>query len=614
MNRRYLIIAIILIWAVSGFAQNADDVISLKILSPADTLEAGKSNPFSIEVTIKKTFHINSNKPTEDYLIPASIEFNAQNGLIYGEAEFPEPKIKTLGFSQKPVSIYEGTFVIKTAVTLPASFQSSEVDISGVIGYQACDDNMCMIPAEMNFKKTFKVASLPEGMIPSQEETQPEKKKTAGQDSVSQTPEEGEFAKSVGGKGLFFTFLLIFLGGLALNLTPCVYPIIPITIGYFGGQAEGRKGKLIVHALLYVLGMAATYSSLGVIAALTGSLFGSALQNPIVLIGIALVLVGLALSMFDLYEFRLPFFLTKRVGGSKKGFLGSLFMGLTVGLVAAPCIGPFILGLLTYVGEKGDVFLGFLMFFVLALGLGLPFLFLAIFSGSINKLPKSGSWMVWVRKIFGFILIAMAIYFLKPLFPNTLVYYLCFAVTLFLGGIYLAWIEPTEMKNKVFPFIRNIIGIVFFMVALFFAVRGIEAHVEASLNKARLESGSAMQGEMIHWSSYTDAKIQEAEEAAKPVFLDFYADWCIPCKELDNFTYKDPKIVDISRKFIMLKVDLTTTNHPLYEKLRNKFKIKGVPTLVLLNADGSEVRDARVVGFIKAEGLLNKMKKVMELN
>jgi len=114
MNRRYLIIAIILIWAVSGFAQNADDVISLKILSPAHTLEAGKSNPFSIEVTIKKTFHINSNKPTEDYLVPVSIEFNAQKGLIFGEAEFPKPEIKTLGFSQKPLSIYEGTFVIKT--------------------------------------------------------------------------------------------------------------------------------------------------------------------------------------------------------------------------------------------------------------------------------------------------------------------------------------------------------------------------------------------------------------------------------------------------------------------------------------------------------------------
>jgi len=170
------------------------------------------------------------------------------------------------------------------------------------------------------------------------------------------------------------------------------------------------------------------------------------------------------------------------------------------------------------------------------------------------------------------------------------------------------------MKNKVFPFIRNIIGTVFFMVALFLAVRGIEGYVEASLNKTRFESGSAMQGEMIHWSSYTDAKIQEAEEAAKPVFLDFYADWCIPCKELDDLTYKDPKIVDISRKFIMLKVDLTTTNQPLAAKLRNKFKIKGVPTLVLLNADGSEVREARVVGFIKAEGLLTKMKKVVEIN
>ena len=214
-------------------------------------------------------------------------------------------------------------------------------------------------------------------------------------------------------KGLFLIFIGAFFGGLALNLTPCIYPLIPITISYFGGQAEGKKGSVILHSVIYVVGMAATYSILGSIAAFTGSLFGAALQIPAVLIGVAAVMVLLALSMFNVYEIRVPAFMNKFAGGSQKGYFGTFFMGLTCGIIAAPCIGPFVLGLLTYVGNRGNVLLGFSLFFVLALGLGIPFLLLGIFSGSLNKLPRSGAWMVWVRTIFGFILLAMAVYFLK---------------------------------------------------------------------------------------------------------------------------------------------------------------------------------------------------------
>ena len=192
-------------------------------------------------------------------------------------------------------------------------------------------------------------------------------------------------SEGFGDRGIFVTLLLVFLGGLALNLTPCVYPMIPITISYFGGQSQGKKGSLVAHACLYVIGMAVTYSVLGVFAAMTGSLFGTALQYPPVLIGIALVMVLLALSMFDVYEFRMPAFLNRLAGGSQKGFAGTFLMGLTVGIVAAPCIGPFVLGLLTYVGNKGNAFLGFVLFFVLALGMGVPFIVLGVFSGSISK-------------------------------------------------------------------------------------------------------------------------------------------------------------------------------------------------------------------------------------
>jgi thiol:disulfide interchange protein DsbD len=163
--------------------------------------------------------------------------------------------------------------------------------------------------------------------------------------------------------------------------------------------------------------MAITYSILGTVAALTGSLFGSALQNPLVLLLIAFVLVALSLSMFGVYEIKMPAFFTRIAGQSSQGILGAFLMGLTVGILAAPCIGPFIIGLLSYVGQKGDPVLGFWTFFVLALGMGTPFIFLGILSGSLNRLPRSGEWMVWVKRIFGFVMLGSIGSYRPPLQP-----------------------------------------------------------------------------------------------------------------------------------------------------------------------------------------------------
>jgi len=182
----------------------------------------------------------------------------------------------------------------------------------------------------------------------------------------------------------------VFIAGLALNLTPCVYPIIPITVGFFAQQAKERKGGTFGLAVAYVLGMAVTYSALGVTAALTGRLFGTALQNPIVVGVIVAVMLALAASMFGLWELRVPAW-AMRASGGRGGVFGALLMGLVVGFVAAPCIGPFVLGLLTYVGQQGSPLLGFVLFFTLAMGLGLPYLLLGTFTGAINKLPASGA-------------------------------------------------------------------------------------------------------------------------------------------------------------------------------------------------------------------------------
>jgi thiol:disulfide interchange protein DsbD len=606
-------------------AQNRDEIISVAVKASAEKFQPGATYPLEIILKITNPYHINPQIPSDPILVPTTISLDGGKDVRFSSVEFPEPEVKILDFSEMPLAIYEGTLVLTTSVSLPENFSGSTLNIQGNLEYQACDDSTCMAPASLEFSRSFPV----EGAAHVEEEiddSRPAKKDSAepanegsGQEPVSKEhdvvalPQEGSFARTIGDKGLFLTFILIFLGGLALNLTPCVYPIIPITIGYFGGQAEGRKGGAVIHAFIYVLGMAVTYSALGLIAALTGSLFGSAMQNPVVLVAIALVLVTMALSMFNLYEFRLPSFLTSLAGGRKKGLFGTFFMGLTVGIVAAPCIGPFVLGLLTYVGEKGDLLLGFLMFFVLALGLGLPFLFLAIFSGSITKLPKSGAWMVWVRTIFGFILIAMAIYFLKPLFPGGLLYSLALGTVLFTGGIYMAWIEPTKLQGKAFPVIRNIIGLIFLVLAVFFASSGIQSYVDSRLSEVQMTAGAQISSDQIRWAHYSDDIINQAREEAKPVFLDFYADWCIPCKELDKFTFKDERIIDLSRKFVMVKVDLTKSSDPLVKKLTGAYGIKGVPTLVMLKAGGDESVESRIVGFIKPEGLSEKMNQALSL-
>jgi len=218
---------------------------------------------------------------------------------------------------------------------------------------------------------------------------------------------------------MLWTLLGIFAGGIALNLTPCIYPLIPITVSYFGGRSARGRRNLMFHGACYVGGLAVTNSVLGVFAALTGGLLGSALQHPIALALVAAILIFFATSLFGLWELRMPHGLTQAAAKTWTGYLGSLFMGMTLGIVASACIGPFILGLLTWVATIGSIWIAFLIFFTLSLGLGLPLFFLALFSGQLSKLPRSGEWMLWVKKLLGWILVGMAAYFIRPLWPGT---------------------------------------------------------------------------------------------------------------------------------------------------------------------------------------------------
>jgi thiol:disulfide interchange protein DsbD len=643
MKRLCLSIALMSLLGALVFAQREEPIVTVKIIPSAETFKPGQTYDLAIELTIRSPYHINSDQPTEDYLIPVTVDLTPKKGITFGKVIFPPADMRKLELSENPLSIYEGKVQIKTSVALAADFKEKELLIDGRIGYQACDNRSCLAPTDVAFSRkiavevsgikaadTSKVGAAKElaqeQKTPPQAPPQTTPSATAPPANAEKAPQAAEskpqgIKKATGkfeGKGLFLMFLLVFLGGLALNLTPCVYPLIPITISYFGGQSQGKKGSLVAHSVIYVIGMAVTYSILGVIAAFTGSLFGTALQYPPVLIGIVLIMVILALSMFNVYELRVPAFLNQLAGGSRKGFFGTFFMGLTVGIVAAPCIGPFVLGLLTYVGDKGNVLLGFFLFFVLALGLGVPFLFLGIFSGSISRMPRSGAWMVWVRTIFGFILIAMAIYFLKPLFPNGLFYNLTLALTMFVAGIYMAWIEPTKTPAKAFPYVRNVVGIIFFAIGLFVAATGIQGYLDeeiaVKMSGLAVEKRAGSVTDAVQWFAYSDEKVAEASRSGRPVLIDFWADWCIACKELDKRTFSEPEVIEASKSFVMLKVDSTSAKDLQAKAVCQKYRVKGFPTLVFLAADGKEVEDIRVTGFEPKKDFLPKMQKTLELS
>ncbi|MCL4550365.1 MAG: protein-disulfide reductase DsbD [Bacteroidetes bacterium] len=571
----FLILAVIsFVNSSAQFDQNIK-VVNIKLENSQKKAARNSLLKVALKVSVEKGWHINSNKPHEDFLIPTKV-VSTDKKFPLAKVEFPKAEDLTLGFSDKPVSVFEGDIVINLLINIDKEISPGSYKIPIKVEYQSCNNQTCMPPTSVS--DSFEITVTDETAAATQVNQAETKLAEQAQTPVVQQKDDNTIASTLEKSGLFLSLLIIFLGGLALNLTPCVYPLIPITVGYFGGQSEGRTGKLFLLGILYVLGMALTYSVVGVITALSGAVFGTLLQNSFVIIGIALLFVVLSLSQFGVYEFKLPDSWVAKAGGAKSGAFGAFFMGLTMGIVAAPCIGPFVLGLVTYVAAKGDPYYGFLMFFVMALGLGTPYLILALFSGKIKRLPRAGDWMEGVKHVFGFLLLAMAIYFVGPLLPKSVNH---FALPVFgiLAALFLLFID--KMAN-------NIKG--FRAFKIFFSVIVIAISVYALIPEKKNEP---------EWQKFTHAKYQESLKNHERMIVDFYADWCIPCKELDANTFSDRRVVEISQKFTPYKVDMTKTLSDETEQLRNEFNIIGMPTVLIIDSNGKEVH--RLTGFVDAD-------------
>lgn len=571
-------------------------------------IEKGEEFTILLELNIEDGWHINSNKPLDEFVIPTKVEVQAINGIDIKTIKYPKANIVDLESLGGKTSTFEGKTPIKINGIIDGEYRYDNVEFNIDVTYQGCNNEMCLAPITKTISLIVDVETQEEIItekvinekvneskkirVKKEENTiiddKFDKKKSSEiqelksfENNVTSTDKTNEFSN----KGIFLILIIVFFGGLALNLTPCVYPLIPITIGYFAN--ETGKGSSVLKASMYVLGISITYSVLGTIAALSGSMMGSLLTNPIVLIGIAIVMILLSLSMFGVYEFRLPSGLMNIGGGSQSGAIGSLIMGLTMGIVAAPCVGPFVIGLLTYVAKSGNPFIGFIMFFVLSLGLGLPYLFLGIFSNKIGNLPKSGEWLNGVRIFFGLVLVGMAIYFINPLITEGIREYLLPGYMI-LAGIYYAIIDNSGKKSTWFLKGKVAISIIIIAVGVWL-IKPANEKVEE-----------------LDWKKYSIEKVQIADKEDKLVMIDFFADWCIPCKELDELTFSDKKVQEKLSQFVLIKADLTKNSEQV-KHLRKLYNIKGVPTIIFLNKDGKEIESMRLNGFIKPEKFIEQI-------
>ena len=579
-----------------AFQATAQPVTSASKVAVSQQVErqttlAGEQLQAVVTMSIEDSWHINSNRPTLEWLIGTVLTIDLPDYIQLADIQYPAYKEYEFSFAAgEPLHVYEGVAPIYMTFDILEDAPEGLTELSGTLRVQACDDMTCLAPSNIPVELAFEITYDETRVSAANENLFSDYEQGSGGDFVTfdQAGEANQIASLIDDSGLLWTFVVIFFIGLALNLTPCVYPMISVTVSIFGGQDDSNMTRVFFKALTYVLGIATMYSILGVMAALSGGLFGGVLQSPFVLAGIGILLLGLALSMFGLYEIQMPYWLTSKLGGQNaSGFIGVYVSGLVVGVFAAPCIGPPIIALLAFVGSQGDPVFGFWSFFYFVYGTGLSLphpgnlLGTAAETAEIRYLDDLGK-----KKYSESSLLVLACSTWDWLSSRNFTPWVI-AITLLAGGLYLGFLERMGKDKPAFRFTKYAVG-----------TAGLIAGILMVMN---------LQKEGVRWEMYSAERFDAAITEGKPVVMDFYADWCIPCLELERVTFVDSQVISELDDFVRLKVDLTNFDSPESELLRQQFNIVGVPTIVFIGSSGQEVGSARVTGFLNPADFLEKV-------
>ncbi|MCT7912125.1 protein-disulfide reductase DsbD [Arcobacter lacus] len=412
-------------------------------------------------------------------------------------------------------------------------------------------------------------------------------------------------ANSLKDKNILLVLLTFFGFGLLLSLTPCVFPMIPILSSIIVGASKTEKmttNKGFLLSLVYVLSMSIAYTIAGVIAGILGANLQVAFQNPYVLIVFSFIFVLLAFSMFGYFEIKLPQVLQSKLNkkSDTQGFLGIAIMGFLSALIVGPCVAPPLAGALVYIGQTGDAILGGLALFVMSLGMGVPLLLIGLGAGKF--MPKPGGWMESITKIFGIVMLGVAIWLLDRVLDATIIIYL-WALLLLGSAIYLKIYQ--HILTQLITIVIFILGVVLFVGAISGATNPLNP-----LEKFTSSKMTQVSDEKLIFKKVKN--IQELELAIKnsnkPVMLDFWASWCVSCKELEEITFQDEQVINKLQEFTLLKADVTENNDE-DKALQKKFGVVGPPALIFWDKDKNEIQASRIIGYKNPKDFLEIVNK-----
>ena len=504
----------------------------------------------------------------------------------------------------KPVNYEE--FVVHFTnmdIEIPYSLLKSKIDTNKYeieVKFQGCSKaGLCYAPMSEKFILDFATNEVKKEIVVKEEKKEELTTNLSETDSIANSLKDGSTLLVI---ATFFGF------GLLLSLTPCVFPMIPILSSIIVGASKNEKmtvSRGFILSLVYVLSMSVAYTIAGVIAGIFGANLQVALQNPYVLVTFALVFVALAFSMFGYYEIKLPDSLQTRLnkstdGKEKQGLMGIAIMGFLSALIVGPCVAPPLAGALVYIGQTGDAVLGGLALFVMSLGMGMPLLIIG--AGAGKFMPKPGGWMEGITRIFGIVMLGVAIWLLDRVLNPTVIMFL-WSFLLLGSAIYLKMYR--HILTQLITLVVFLLGVVLFVGAISGATNPLKPLEKFTQGVAVQISSMKLDFKKIKNIEELNQAIKESD---KPIMLDFWASWCVSCKELEEITFKDEEVIKKLQGFTLLKADVSENNDDDIA-LQKMFGVVGPPALIFWDKDKNEVKASRIVGYKNPKEFLEIVNK-----
>ena len=570
-----------------------------------EPLQADKAFKFSVKAKDANTLIATWDIHKEYYLYHDKFFIDVK-GAEFGEITFPKGKIKDDPLFGK-VQIHKG----KLSVELPLTNIESQT-INFTAKYQGCwTGGICYPPQEKNVDITLPI----QGEVSSNQvkKTPEQSENTSVNNTTEELNETDKIASLLKQDNILWVLASFFGFGLLLSLTPCVFPMIPILSGIIVGQKNVTTRKALIMSIVFVLAMSVTYSIAGVLAGYFGENLQVLFQTPWVLALFSLIFVALAFSMFGYYEIQLPSSLQTKItniSNKQEGghLIGVVIMGFLSALIVGPCVAPPLAGALIYIGQTGDAVLGGLSLFVMSLGMGVP---LIIIGAGVSKLPRAGVWMDNIKYIFGILMLAVAIWLISRVISEMaalILWALLFSISPIAMGVL------NKLNNTPGAWARIFKAIGLLVLGYGILLWGLVARGGGDMLAPLSGWGASQQLEAAHVkfekitsTTELDQYLAKAKNNNQIVMLDFYADWCISCKELEKFVFSDSQVVSEMKNSIALQADVTA-NNANDKALMERFNIIGPPAILFFK-DGKEIKNARIVGEINAQGFIERLNK-----